>query len=150
MQIYSKSKRAAKVKKRGNSADITFASEERIDFELFKSNVCHRLKALGDIDFIIETLKENKIRHYYNIEWYPECFYSLAMLDYISRKNDVPLCNAFDDIRKLSLTETIYPLSIVTMAYAFGSDDVKKQAYDEAIPEFIKYNIVESDVYNVV
>ena len=30
--------------------------EKRCNFELFKSNVCHRLKESGDIDFLIETL----------------------------------------------------------------------------------------------
>ena len=28
--------------------------DKRGDFELFKSNTCHRLKELGDIEFIIE------------------------------------------------------------------------------------------------
>lgn len=40
--------------------------EKRCSFELFKSNVCHRLKEQGDIDFLIETLKEDMIRQYYN------------------------------------------------------------------------------------
>ena len=31
--------------------------EKRCNFELFKSNVCHRLKESGDIDFLIETLE---------------------------------------------------------------------------------------------
>ena len=43
---------------------------KRSSFELFKSNVCHRLKELGDIDFIIETLESNDIREYYNRKWY--------------------------------------------------------------------------------
>ena len=30
----------------------------RVNFELFKSNACHRLKELGDIDFVIELLKK--------------------------------------------------------------------------------------------
>lgn len=40
--------------------------EKRCSFELFKSNVCHRLKEQGDIAFLIETLKEDMIREYYN------------------------------------------------------------------------------------
>lgn len=64
--------------------------EKRCSFELFKSNVCHRLKEQGDIDFLIETLKEDMIRQYYDKKWYPESFYLLAMVDYISRENNVP------------------------------------------------------------
>ena len=29
------------------------------DFEIYKSNICHLVKDKGDIDFIIDTLKEN-------------------------------------------------------------------------------------------
>ena len=50
--------------------------EKRCSFELFKSNVCHQLKALGDIDFIIQTLENNKIREYYDRQWFPECFFT--------------------------------------------------------------------------
>ena len=73
--------------------------EKRCSFELFKSNVCHRLKEQGDIDFLIETLKEDMIRQYYDKKWYPESFYLLAMVDYISRENNVPICNDYDDLR---------------------------------------------------
>ena len=36
--------------------------DKRSDFELFKSNTCHRLKELGDIEFVIELLEEDYIR----------------------------------------------------------------------------------------
>ena len=64
---------------------------KRSSFENFKSTVCHRGKELGDIDFIIETLESQDIRSYYNRQWFPESLYLLAMLDYISRENNVPL-----------------------------------------------------------
>lgn len=35
--------------------------ENRISFELFKSNVCHRVKEPGDLDFLIQTLKADTI-----------------------------------------------------------------------------------------
>ena len=45
---------------------------KRISFENFKSAVCHRVKELGDIDFIIDTLESQEIRMYYGRKWYPE------------------------------------------------------------------------------
>lgn len=36
--------------------------EERMDFELYKSTVCHRVKDLGDLQFMINVLKNNEIR----------------------------------------------------------------------------------------
>ena len=69
---------------------------KRPSFENFKSTVCHRVKEKGDIAFIIDTLENQDIRTYYNQKWYPESLYLLAMLDYLSRENDVPLCNEYD------------------------------------------------------
>lgn len=74
---------------------------QRIEFELFKSNVCHKLKKLGDTEFIIRTLESNEIRMFYQKKWYPECLYMLAMLDYISRVNNIPICSEYNDIRKM-------------------------------------------------
>lgn len=125
-------------------------SAERCDFELFKSNVCHRLKELGDTDFIIETLESDDIRKYYNRKWYPESFYLLAMLDYISRINNVPSCDRYDDLRRQSLSETIYSSSIIAISVVSGDDCAKEQAKRDAIPEFMRFNIVENDVRNVI
>ena len=44
----------------------------RCSFETFKSNTCHHVKDLGDIDFIIETLEADEIRKLYERSWYRE------------------------------------------------------------------------------
>lgn len=123
---------------------------ERIDFELFKSNVCHRLKELGDVDFIIEALEKDDISKYYRRKWYPESLYLLAMLDYISRINDIPLCTKYDDLRKNKLQNTIYPASILTLSAVSKNNRIKAQAKKNAIPEFMRFNIVEDEVKDVV
>lgn len=123
---------------------------KRSSFELFKSNVCHRLKELGDVGFIIETLESDSIRDYYNRGWYPESLYLLAMLDYISRLNGVPVCTQYNDLRRAKLQDIIYPASVITASIVAGSDIPKEQARSSAIPEFIRFNIVESEVRNIV
>lgn len=45
-----------------NSADKV---DYRCSFEAFKSNICHHVKDMGDIDFIIETLEADEIRKLY-------------------------------------------------------------------------------------
>ena len=50
---------------------------KRSSFENFKSAVCHRVRELGDINFIIDTLESQDIRTYYNRKWYPESLYLL-------------------------------------------------------------------------
>lgn len=123
---------------------------DRPDFELFKSSVCHRLKEMGDIDFIIDTLESDAVTTYYDKSWYPEAMYLLAILDYVSRENDVPLCSRYDDMRNQKLSETVYPRSVLAYCRASKSDDAKDEARQHAIPEFMRHNIVESEVRSVV
>ncbi len=122
---------------------------QRPAFDLFKSSVCHKLKKLGDIDFLIDTIESDEIMIYYKRAWYPESLYLLAMVDYISRINDVPLCSAYKDIRKAKLKSVIYPSSIITAAAVSGSNKIKERAIESSIPEFMRFNIVESEVRNV-
>ena len=122
----------------------------RIPFELFKSNVCHRLKALGDTGFVVDLLAQNTIRRFFEEGSYRESLYLLGMLDYISRLNTIPLCTAYDDLRQYKLPELIYPASILCLCHALQSEEPKVQTLREAIPEFLQFNIVESEVHNVV
>ncbi len=124
--------------------------DKRSDFELFKSNVCHRLKELGDIEFVIELLEEDHIRRYYQKKWYPESLYLLAMLDFISRENNIPLCTQYNDMRKLKLKNILFPSGVSVSARVTGNDELKNRSVSEAIPEFMRFNIVESDVRNVI
>ena len=124
--------------------------EKRCSFELFKSNVCHWLKEEGDIDFLIQVLESDLIRKYYNRKWYLESFYLLGMLDYISRINDVPMCSEYDDLRRQRMQEIIYPAGVLLTARVLGAESIKEQALKEAIPEILKFNIVESDIRNVI
>lgn len=123
---------------------------KRVNFELFKSNVCHQLRALGDVAFVAETMENDYIFVYYERGWYPESLYLLAMLDYISRINGIPLCEEYDDLRKCRLQEPIYPAGILSISAVSGTEQAKEQARRSAIPEFIRFNIVESEVRDVV
>lgn len=124
--------------------------ETRSNFELYKSNVCHQVKEKGDIQFIIDTLENDEVRRLYDKEWYSESLYLLAMLDYISRENDVPICAEYNDIRKCRLQETVYPASVLTAFVVSKNESIKEDAYRESIPEFRRFNIVESEVRDVI
>lgn len=121
----------------------------RVAFELFKSNVCHRLKEKGDIDFIIYLLEKDEITEYYKRKWYPECLYLLAMLDYISRVNNVPICNRYEELRHLKLKKPLFPAGILILAKVNNDNTIKKKALAHSIPEFIRFNIVEYEVKNI-
>ena len=128
---------------------LTDSMEPRPDFEIFKSNVCHRVKDGDELDFIITTLQNDEISKYWNKKWYPEAFYLLAMVDYLSRINEIPVCTKYDDIRSHSLKKTLYPKDVIMAQKLNSKLDVKKKCLEEAIPEFLKFNIVESEIGNV-
>lgn len=122
----------------------------RVSFETFKSNTCHHVKDMGDVDFVVDTLKKDTIRKLYVQEQYPESFYLLAMVDYISYQNGIPVCKKYNDIRKRKLKKTIYPAGVLVQAAVLKSSEPKIEAEKAAIPEFMRYNIVESEVRNLV
>lgn len=117
------------------------------EFEVFKRNVYIRIQEYGQIGFIRKMLVSNVIEDYWNEENTLCAIYLLAMVDYLSKLNDIPPYSKYDYMRKYKLKDRIYPLSIIVSSKL---DNRKEEEYiDDAIPEFLKYNIVEGDIFNV-
>lgn len=121
----------------------------RCSFETFKSNTCHQVKDKGDIEFIIEVLESDEIRKLYERSWHREALYLLAMVDYLSRINDLPLCENYNDIRNKKLEHTAFPAGITVSFAVTGDESVKEEAIANSIPEFMRFNIVEGDIRDV-
>lgn len=49
------------------------------------------------------------------------------MVDYLSRENDLPLCNDYDDLRQMRLQAPLYPFSVV-IADAVSNDQQRMKA----------------------
>ncbi|MBR1707920.1 MAG: helix-turn-helix domain-containing protein [Clostridia bacterium] len=132
--------------------DILESAKEdyRSNFETFKSNICHCVKDMGDLGFIVDVLESDRVRVLYNKHWYPEALYLLAMLDYLSRENDIPLCTKYNDIRMQKLERPVFPIGVLLTSYVLKTDEPLRKAEEEAIPEFRRFNIIESEVRNVV
>ena len=128
---------------------VTEHLDKRPYFENFKSSICHKVRHMGDVDFLIQTLESNEIRKYYNKQWYLESLYLLAMVDYLSRENGFPLVSEYDDLRSVCLQEVVYPAGIIVMSELCGNDKYKQLSVSESIPEFMRHNIVESEIRNV-
>ena len=129
---------------------LTSVKEEyRCSFETYKSNICHHVKDMGDLDFMIHVLESDEIRKLYNKHWYPEALYLLAMLDYLSRVNEVPICTKYNDIRVQKLNKPMYPLGVILTSVVMKSEEALKKAEKDAIPEFRRFNIFECEVRNV-
>ena len=132
---------------------LVIAAAERIAAGLPAAQIAQELNELTahvESSFIIDTLENGEIRTFYERQWYPECLYLLAMLDHISKLNDIPLCSDFDDLRRYKQSRVIYPRDVLLLCALFHNDDAMRQAEEDAIPEFRQYNIIESDIRNVV
>ena len=125
-------------------------TEYRSAFETFKSNTCHHVKDMGDVDFMIQVLESDEIRTLYNRKWYPEALYLLAMLDFLSRENGIPICSRYDDIRRRRLSKPIFLAGVLMTSEVLKSEEPLRKAEREAIPEFRRFNIIENEVRNVV
>ena len=53
-------------------------------------------------------------------------------------------------MRKVRLSRTLYSAGVIAESKALGSDEPKKRAVENAIPEFMHFNIAESEVRDVV
>jgi len=124
--------------------------EYRCSFELFKSQTCHRLKEMGDLHFLMQILSKDEISFYAKREWYPESLYLLAMVDYVSKINHIDLCTKYDYLRSAKLPELLYPSGVLSICAIEKSDRAKKEAYNNSISEFLRHNIVEVEIREVV
>lgn len=124
--------------------------DSRPSFATFRGNVCHSVKDMGDVDFIINTLEKDSIRKLYDKAWYPEAFYLLAMLDYLSRVNRLPICKNYNDIRCQKLASPLYSPDVLIQSAMFGTDKFKQSAIKNAIPEFSRFNIMEGAIRDVI
>lgn len=120
------------------------------DFELFKSEICHEVKRLGETAFVTETIKSGIIRKTWDEGRYDEALYLLAMTDYLSKRCMMPLCGDYRDLRAQKLAEPLYPRDVILADKLCPEMKWKEKALNESIPEFLRYNIVEGDVFNVI
>ena len=73
-------------------------------------------------------------------EDYLKALYLVATVDYISRKNNIPLCDKYSSVRGIQLEKPYY----VGDSSLFGADESK------CIDEFLRFNIYEGDLYDAV
>jgi hypothetical protein len=120
-----------------------------MDFEIFKSEVCHMVKDMGDIEFLLNILKSNDIEDYFKKDELLECFYLLGMVDYLCRVNNLPFTDKYNNIRQYKLEKPVFSRGIITICLVMEDEKYKEESLKEAIPEFLQFNIVEAEVRNV-
>ena len=116
--------------------EIVYEAE---DFQTFRNNLHHQIKR-GELQFLLETVEGDDVSTYMRHEDYLKAFYLVAAVDYLSKKNEIPLCSKYDDIRHMRLSQPYY----------VGDSAFMTISPEACIPEFLNYNIYEGDLYDVV
>lgn len=119
------------------------------DFETFKSNVKHLLKEKGDFLFLVETYLSDDIRKYWNNFQKAKALYLLSTVDYLSRINNLPIAEDYNDLRNYVLTKTLLPEDLRLNKVLNNNSNIEKDALKESIPEFARFNIVERNLRDV-
>ena len=116
-------------------------------FDLFKSNVCHHVRRLTYEKFIEMYSDNNEIRRLYEEQKYLESTYLLSMLDTLSLLAGQSTKEDYEDIRNTHFNKLIVPESVY---YLLKNKMIKlEDIIKESLPEFLKHNIVESEIDNV-
>lgn len=118
------------------------------EFELFKGNICHMVKEYGQLQFLENMLVSNQVEKLWNEGQQLYSLYLLAMVDYLSGLNNIPLYAKYNYLRNHKIQKKVYPLSLI-LAAKMDDADIDELAKD-AIPEFLRFNIVEGNVFDVV
>jgi len=123
---------------------------KRSSFDVFKSNICHYLKSVGELDFIKEILCTNVPQTLYDKKWFAECLYLIALTDYLSRKNNIPIYTGYDSLRMCKLSEPLYSSSIYMLYLLTKDESILTDSFNNSIPEFKRFNIVENEIENII
>lgn len=119
------------------------------EFETFKSNIKHLLKEKGDYLFLIETYLNDDIRKYWNNFQRAKALYLLSTVDYLSRINNLPIAEDYNDLRNYVLTKTLLPEDLRLNKVLNNKPNIEQKALEESIPEFARFNIVERNLRDV-
>ena len=112
---------------------------EKEDFQTFRNNLHHQIKR-NELELILEILEGDDVSAFLRHEDYLKAFYLVATADYLSKKNDIPLCDKFNNVRTLKLEHPYY----------VGDSALLRSSSEKCIDEFLKYNIFEGDLYDAI
>ena len=110
-------------------------------FALFRNDLHNQYKARGPMKFLLKHLTEDTVSRLWEQKKTVHALYLLAMIDLVSRNNDLPLADEYKEIRQYKLERPVYV-----------GDSVmdRKKAKENALPEFAAYNIYEGTIDDAV
>lgn len=119
------------------------------DYTTYTSELCHALKYMGDYNFVNNILAMVDIEKLLHSGRKKHALYTIAMIDYISKENNIPIKRELENYRKMKMETLSFSSGVEMYTKIVKNDDMKNRALSFAIKEFLTYNIVETSVRNV-
>ena len=119
------------------------------DYTNYTSEICHMLKRMGDFSFVQNILDFVDIDLLLQSNRKKHALYTVAIIDYISKENNIPIKAELSKYRNLKMETLSFTKGIETYTKIVKKNDMKEKALTAAIDEFLIYNIVESSVRDV-
>ena len=110
-------------------------------FQSFRDNLHHQYVKWGSLQFLIHYLERNEVARLWKNGQSIRALYLLAMLDTICENEELPFAAEYDDLRSYSLEAPFF------VGDSVFNIDLAKQ---NALPQFIKYNIIEGSIDDAV
>ena len=110
-------------------------------FTLFRDDLHNQYKSMGAEEFLLKHLTENTVSRLWEQKKTTHALYLLAMIDLISKNNGFPLAEDYRTIRQYKLE---------TPVYVGDSVMDRRKARENAIPEFVTYNIYEGRIDDAI
>jgi hypothetical protein len=112
---------------------------QKEDFQTFRNKLHHKIKSMDELELLAEILQQKEIDRYYRQDDVLKALYLLSTADYISRKNNLPFCMEYSDLRRKKLKKPYYVGDLV----AWREDS-------NCIREFVSHNIYEGNLYDAI
>lgn len=126
-----------------------------LSYDVFRSEICHMYHFDGDYEFIKKVMRSNLVMVLWNNHEYAKSLYSLAMIDYISWKNGVPLYEGYAEMRACKSEKILYPGGIVLLdkiehSHRNRDEAIEVCSHDQCGKFFFRHNIIERSIEDVV
>lgn len=122
---------------------------EYSDYTNYTSELCHMLKRMGDIAFTECILDYVDIDMLIASGRKKQALYTVAIIDYISKENGIPINPNLSKYRKLKMEVLSFSSGVETYTRIMKTNTMKERALKLALDEFLHYNIVESSVRDI-
>ena len=117
------------------------------DFEIFKSDICQSIKHMDPREAINQIKDSGCIQSFLEKKDDIKALYLVAMINYLSNKNNLKM--NIHDFDNYKLEHMVYPRSILFKCAITNTDKYKKEAENKAEKEFLQFNICEGEIERV-